>query len=389
MRTLTRHLQLQVAGRFGLLLLIFLMVLVGGQLASLINRGAPPETLLPVAMFMALLALPMALPMALASAVLVVLGAMRRDGELQALATAGVDPVKAAFRLWPFVVAGMLLSALLWHAVMPAAMKGMRNHAASIFQAMIAQRVAAMKPVWSNDGVSAWAGQVEGQELRDMFLIRKDQDSDGFTAMFAPRGEWDLGPNGVRFDLKDVRLYHHQGNQVAVVDSPVWSAAINPEDRGGKLNREPDTMSTRRVWATLKAEREAGQNRGTECAQYNNARLTLHLRLWMPIATACFCLFAAGFALAFGAAESLVAVGVVAVAVAVAVYPAIGFVKTGTNHQQMDPGILLWLPGLTLAGLGWFMLHKPEKAREAVTMPWWWLHTHLKMWLRRLARRLR
>jgi len=364
------------------------MVLVGGQLASLINRGAPPETLLPVAMFMALLALPLALPMALASAVLVVLGAMRRDGELQALATAGIDPVRAAFRLWPFVVAGMLLSALLWHAVMPAAMKGMRSHAASIFQAMIAQRVAAMQPVWSSDGVSAWAGQVEGQEMHDMFLIRKDQGSEGFTAMFAPRADWDLGANGVRFELKDVRLYHHQGNQVAVVDSPLWSAAINPEERGGKINREPDTMSTRRVWATLQAEKLAGQDRGIECAQYNNARLTLHLRFWMPVATACFCLFAAGFALAFGAAESLVAVGVVAVAVAVAVYPAIGFVKTGTRYPQMDPGLLLWLPGLTLAGLGWFMLHKPEKARELAAMPWWWLRTTLWMRLRRLGRRL-
>ena len=218
MKILTRHLQVRIGTRFLLLAIIFLGVLVGGQLGALINRGAPPETLGPIAIFMTLLALPMALPMALASAILVVLGEMRRDGELQALATAGVDPAATAMRAWPFVLAGVLASVALWHAVLPAAMWGVRTHSAQIFQAMVAQRVASLKPIWDNERISAWATSVEGRDLRGLFVVRHDAES--FDAMYAPEASWDITPGGVRFDLREVRLLHRRGDQLAVAEAP-------------------------------------------------------------------------------------------------------------------------------------------------------------------------
>ncbi len=389
MKTLTRHLQARIAKRFLLLALIFLAVLVGGQLGALINRGAPPETLGPVALFMVLFALPVALPMALASAVLVVLGEMRRDGELQALATAGIDPAATAQRAWPFVLVGVLASVALWHAVMPAASRGVRHYSAQIAQAMVAQRVANMQPIWDGDQVSAWAGSVEGRDLKNLFVVRHDQDS--FTAVFAPSAGWDIAPGGIRFDLREVRLVHRRGDQLAVAEAPGWSAVINPArpasvGKGGN-QREPDTMSTRRAWATMRTEAAAGRDRGSDCSQYNNARFTLHVRFWMPLALVCYCLFAAGLAVAFGAAESLVAVGIVVGVVAVSSLPAFGYVKSNVGREQFDPGILLWLPGLTLAFLGWAMLRWPERARDLAVAPMWYMRMRVVEPLLRLLGR--
>ena len=46
MKTLDRYVLGKVAGRFTLLLLVFVGVVVGGNLGSFIGRGAPPEALL-------------------------------------------------------------------------------------------------------------------------------------------------------------------------------------------------------------------------------------------------------------------------------------------------------------------------------------------------------
>ena len=128
---------------------------------------------------------------------------------------------------------------------------------------------------------------------------------------------------------------------------------------------EPDAMSTPDVIHELRTAPRSGPG----CDRFNNARLALHLRLYLPIALFCYALFAVGLAMVFATSEGLAAVAITVVVVALATYPAIGFVKTNTNAQQMDPGFLLWTPGLLLAALGWWMLQRPQQARDLCSRP--------------------
>ena len=100
MGTLSRYLLLRATGRFALLLMVFLGIIAGGQIALAINKGVPPDALGPALLGMCLLAMPLALPLALTTAVLVTMGGLQRDGELRALAASGIAPASVAARSW-------------------------------------------------------------------------------------------------------------------------------------------------------------------------------------------------------------------------------------------------------------------------------------------------
>lgn len=369
MRTLTKYVLSRVAGRFVLLLGLFIAVIVGGQVTALIARGVPPEVLGPTLVAMILIALPVALPMAVATAVLVALSAMNRDGELQALAAAGIDPAKTALRLWPFVAMIAVATLLLWHLVMPLGLGTMRSLMANLLQATIAQRVVNLEPIWDRDGITAWASHVEGRELQDVRVRRIVGDED--LAVYAPRATWGLTGKGIEFSFSDVRMISRtRDGRLITGEAAHWAC---PEPSDTVQSTEPDTMSTPRLLEELRTAPRTGPDQ----SRYNNARLTLHLRLWMPVATAIFALFAAGLAMVLAGAESLVAVGLVIFTVTLGIYPAVGYVKADPDRHMHDPGFLLWIPGVILATLGWWMLHRPQSVRDVLAAPvsalarWW------------------
>ena len=362
MKALTRYVMARVAVRSLTLLGVFLAVLVGGQLGLFIGRGVPPQALLPIVGTMLILSLPVALPMAVATAVLVVLGGMTRDGEMQALAAAGVDPRRAALRAWPVVAGAMVVAALLVHVAWPLAIGDLRANQGRLAQTLIAAKVAALEPIWDEKGASAWAASIEGRRLRDV-VVRVRQEGDD-TILYAPSARWALVAEGVEFRLDGVRLIQrtHDGG-LRTGEAARWSTL---QGGSGLLETEPDSMTTREVLATLAKGEGSTKN---ERARFNNARLTLHLRLYLPVAVAAFALFAAGLALVLGTAESLVAVGLVIVVAAVSSYPAIGYVKNNPGRPQMDPGLFLWTPTLLLAVTGWWMLSQPARVRELLAAP--------------------
>jgi lipopolysaccharide export LptBFGC system permease protein LptF len=400
MSVLSRHVLRRLLARLALFLAIFLGVLVGGQLAALIGRGAPPAALGTIAGIMVLLSLPMALPMAMASAVLATFGEMRRDGELRALAAAGIDPLRAVRAAWPVVLGGMLVGALLWHAVLPWAMGNFRGQMAGMVRAMIPTKVGAMEPILSEDDITVWAAEEEEGTLQDLFVVRWTIDQRDralvTTTAFAPRATWGVVPGGLRFELEDLQVvYRKSQGELAVGSASLWSSTIDPLTtiKGHKKKVEPDALSTRRVFRIVVDELDkqaTGRYRGAEDrSQYNNARLTLHLRFYMPFGLLFLCMFAAGVAVAFGAAESLLAVLVVAAAAVLSVYPTIGYVKSNSDRTQIDPGVLLWLPGLGLAVLGWWMMRRPDSAREALAAPLGYLRQRVWRPLVARVRRLR
>lgn len=362
MKTLDRYVVGKVAGRFALLLTVFIGVVVGGQLGTFIGRGAPPEALIPILPAALLLALPIALPLAVATALLVVIGGMVRTGEFQALSAAGVDPVRVILRMWPFVMAAALVAALLAHIALPFAIRDIRANKGRILQAAIATQVANLKPIWDKDGVSAWADNVQGRELSDVYIRRVTPDAN--FAAYAPQASWSLTDRGIQFELRDVRMVEVRSDG-RLVTGEAAHYVIQREQKDALLQTEPDSMSTPEVIRELGTAPRSGK--GVD--RFNNARLALHLRLYLPIALFCYALFAAGLALAFAISEGLAAVGVTVVVVAVATYPAIGFVKSNQNVPQMDPGLLLWTPGLVLALLGWWMLRRPRQAAEVLGRP--------------------
>ena len=385
MKTLDRYVLGKVAGRFTLLLLIFVGVVVGGNLGSFIGRGAPPEALLPIIPSALLLALPIAVPLAVATALLVAVGAMVRAGEFQALAAAGVDPVRVILRMWPFVMVMALVSAVLAHIAMPYAIRDIRANKGQILQAAIATQVASRRPIWDRDGISAWADQVEGRRLTDVYIRRIERDGD--LAAYAPRATWALTRKGIQFQLEDVRLIELRSNgDLRSGEAPHY--VIQPPSGEGILQTEPDAMSTPEVLAELRTAPHSGPG----CDRFNNARLALHLRLYLPLALFAYALFAAGLGLVFALSEGLAGIAVVVVVVALATYPAIGFVKSDPDVQQVDPGFLLWGPGLALGALGWWMLKRPARAREVLGKPLGVAGAYLRAGLAvviRLVRRVR
>ena len=362
MKTLDRYILGRVSGRFLLLLVVFLGVVVGGQLGTFIGRGAPPEALLPIIPAALLLALPIAVPLAVATALLVAVGGMVRAGEFQALAAAGVDPRRVILRMWPFVAVMALFAGILAHIALPFAIRDIRANKGRILQAAIATQVANLKPIWDRDGISAWADNVQGRQLTDVYIRRVSAEGD--FAAYAPRASWSLTTDGIQFALEDVRLVEVKRSG-DLITGEAARYVIQRNQGDGLLQTEPDAMSTPDVIRELRTAPRSGPG----CDRFNNARLALHLRLYLPVALFCYALFAVGLALVFATSEGLAAVAITVVVVALATYPAIGFVKTNANAQQMDPGFLLWTPGLLLAALGWWMLRRPQQARDLCGRP--------------------
>lgn len=367
MKTLDRYILGKVASRFAMLLAIFVGVVIGGQLGTFIGRGVPPEALLGVIPTFVLLALPIAVPLASSTALLVAIGSMVRAGEFQALAAAGVDPRRVIIRMWKFVVVVAILVAVLAHVALPIATSSLRQNLGRLFQAAIATKVADRKPIRQQDGLSVWAENVEGRKLTDVYIRRTDKAGD--LAVYAPRAEWALTERSIEFRLEDVRLIQVRANG-DLIAGEATHYIIQPDSRSIVFDTEPDAMTTPAVLSLLSLGPHGGPGSvRDQISRFNNARLTFHLRAYLPFAVFAYALFAAGLGLVLALSEGLAGISVVVVIVALATYPAIGFVKSNPYVEQMDPGILLWGPGLFLSGIGWWMLARPERMREWLARP--------------------
>ena len=366
--TLSRYLIRRVATRAVIFLAAFVGILVAGSASVLGGRGAPIESLLPILPTLALFALPMAVPMAVPAAVLVVLSGMRRDGELRALAAAGLSQGAIVGRLWPVIATGFLLAAVLWHVVMPGAVAGLRNSIQSIAQVTVVNRVHKQEPLIASAGLLVWAGGADGSELRDLFVRHTDGDTQ--QCIFAEHGRWRRTATGGELQFDQPLLV-----RMSAGSDDVLMMRCHADDSGGLAPRhekpfdvslltgaqEPDALSTLAVARLL----DAGPGTTPEQRKrWNNARLTWQMRFYVPFALLCFCLFAAGLAMIGGTSENLAGVVIVTLLVAVSIYPATGYVKSGASREMANPGWVLWPPGIALAVGGVLLVRRADRAHE-------------------------
>jgi len=366
----------RTAGRFALLLAVFIGVIAGGQIAIAMRQGVPPDALGPALVGMAMLALPIALPLALTTAVLVTISAMARDGELRALAACGISEVSVIAKLWPLAVAGILLSAVLSHVVMPEAMGVIRANKGRFYQAGIAYRVGAQRSFVNEQGVSAWARTAAGKTLQDIYVVHSDAQAQ--TTLHANDAGWYLGrtgsEDGLGIEMRVVRaMRRFNDGRIQTAEMPRAHYAVLDRTPAQDQQDNPDSQSTARVLERVRTWQPLAVVDGRQVGQkhnvYNNARLTLQLRFYTPIAIAIFVIFAAGLALILPTADNLLGVIIVMVLVAGSTVPAIMFVKSSVDHPQMDPGFLLWPPAGVLLALGIAILLRPDRAREIAGRP--------------------
>ena len=366
----------RTAGRFALLLAVFIGVIAGGQIAIAMRQGVPPDALGPALAGMAMLALPIALPLALTTAVLVTISAMARDGELRALAACGISEVSVIAKLWPLVMAGILLSSVLSHVVMPEAMGVIRANKGRFYQAGIAYRVGAQRSFVNEQGVSAWARTAAGKTLQDIYVVHSDEKA--HTTLHANDAGWYLGrtgsEDGLGIEMRDVRaLRRFTDGRIQTAEMPRAHYAVLDRTPAQDQQDNPDSQSTARVLERVRTWRPLelvdGKQVGQKHNVLNNARLTLHLRFYTPIALVIFVIFAAGLALILPTADNLLGVIIVMVIVAGSTVPAIMFVKSSVDHPQMSPAILLWPPAGVLLALGVAILLRPDRAREIAGRP--------------------
>jgi lipopolysaccharide export LptBFGC system permease protein LptF len=366
--TLSRYLLVHTGARFGLLFVIFAGVLVGGQFGLLIGRGVPPEATLPVLQGMLLFSLPFSLPIALSTALLVILGAMRQDGELRALAASGVGHQRVVVRLLPLVLAGVAVSVVFSHMVMPAAAANLRANMGRMAQSAIAERVASNEPALEQKNVTLWVGAADGAKLQQIHALQVEKNGE-LSALFAPSAHWANSERGIMLEAEHVQAVQRQADgNLLLLDLDHYDY-LREEDAKSIGRAQADTLPTSAVWALA----QQPPARGEDLSAYNNARLTLQFRLFLPVALVAFCLFAIGLGLAFGTAQNLPGVVIMVVTVALVTLPAFGYVKSNLRATQINPGFLLWPPALVVAALGLWLLWRPEHAHGALTAPLRWL----------------
>ncbi len=363
--TLSRYLWKQIGGRCLFLLLVFVGVIVGGQLGVLIGRGVPPEATLPVVQSMFLFALPIAMPLALATAILVGVGAMNQEGELRALAACGVSHRAVVRRLLPLVALGVVLCGLLTNLVLPPAVAEIRANKGKLLQTAIAQRVANGDPILEQKDVSLWVDAVDGERMRNVHaLINRNGD---LTAAFAPDAHWVLGQKGIQMEFEAVQLMQRSANGRFLAAEMTRYDYLLADDDSESGKTEPDAMSTADVWALLKRPRDPNH-----LSVFNNARLALQVRFFIPLAMIAYAFLAMGLGMTYGTSQNLLGVVIIVVVVVAFTYPAIGYVKNGVDRPQMHPGWLLWPPAGLLTAFGMALVWRPDRAREVLAAPWRW-----------------
>ncbi len=361
--TLARHVLTQCGARFLLLFAIFLLVLVGGQLGIFISQGVPPEACLPIVEQLVEISLPIALPLALATAILVIIGAMNQDGELRALASSGVSHLAVVVRVLPLVGVAMAACLALTHIIMPSAVAGIRGAKGRLAQTLIAQKVAIDEAVMEKGGVSVWVGAADGDQLTDIRALVTRSGGE-FIAVFAPHAHWSLSSKGINLVFEDAQLMQRRADgRLTTIDAPVWPYLWEGDQGTGQS--EPDGMPTARVIELV----EHPPAPGADPSNYNNARLTLQFRFFLPASLLAFALLAIGIGLTYGTSQNLPGVVIMVVVVALTIYPAFGYVKTNVSHAQINPGWLLWPPAGAVAALGLWLLWRPDRSREIIAMP--------------------
>lgn len=365
--TLARYVLKRTTLRFLLLFAVFMGVLVGGQIALLLGRGVPPEACLPMIQAMGLLSVPIALPVSLATAILVVLGGMVQDGEFRALAASGVSHRRVLVRLTPLVLGAILLCGLLTHVVMPMGIADMRANKGKLLQTAIASRVAEGEPMVDHKGMSVWVGSADGPRLQDVRAMLKRGDEQ--IALYSPEARWVLADQGVHLECNDVQMMvRHPGKHLMTMDTERYAYLFDSElAKREKIN--PDALSTPEVLALARMPPPPTENQ----AVYNNARLTMHFRFFLPLSLIAFALLAMGLGLAFGTDQNLPGVIIIVVIVAAVVYPTFGYVKNQTSKPQIDPAFLLYPPAILVALIGGWLAWRPEHARETLAKPFLWL----------------
>ncbi len=362
--TLSRYVLKRTAARFLLLFIVFMGVLVGGQMALLLGRGIPPEACLPMAQAMGLLSLPVALPIALATAILVILGSMNQDGELRALAASGVGHRKVLVRIIPLIIGAVLLCGALTHVVMPLGMADMRANKGRLLQTAIASRVAEGESMIDRKGLSVWVGAADGRQLEDVRALMTQRQE--FIAIYSPRAQWVLADKGIHLECEDVQMLIRQpGKHVVALNTSRYAYLFDDDlARSDKLN--PDTLSTSDVIKMV--EDVPGPDESH--SDYNNARLTLHFRFFLPLSLIAFSLLAMGLGLAYGTDQNLPGIIIIVVIVAAVVYPTFGYVKSNSSAPQINPGFIMWPPAVVVSLIGLWMSWRPERAREIIALPW-------------------
>jgi len=371
--TLSRHVLARVGGRFIALFLAFVGVFLGGQFTLIMAKGIPPEACLPVLESTLLLAVSLALPLGLTTAILLVCGALARDGEIRALAAGGISHLRVLRALAPLVLAGVIGSAVLAHVIMPQAMAGWRENQGRLFKAAVARYVAKREaiPIEEAGGgqVRIWARAVAGNTLSDLYLVQRDGDH--VLTLFSPTTQWTAGPQGLVLQAPKLHLLRMPAESAvgAGADRSVLAGEIAgytswPISRSAKGESEsPDGMPTAQVLALVRAGPSADPKQRNV---YNNARLSLHLRLFLPLSIVVFALLAAGIGLTFAATDNLIGVLLVVALVALSALPAIQYVKTQVDHPHASPGWLLWPPALVCLLTGIWLCRDPLAARRHV-----------------------
>jgi lipopolysaccharide export LptBFGC system permease protein LptF len=365
--TLSRYVIQRVGARFVLLFVVFMGVLVGGQIALLLGRGVPPEACLPMIQALSLMSLPIALPVSLAAAILVILGGMQQDGELRALAASGVSHHRVLIKLIPFMVLMVLGCGVLTHFIMPQGIADMRANQGRLLQTAIASRVAEGEPMIQRDDISVWVGAADGAKLYDVrAMMARNKE---FVALYSPEAEWVLADKGVHLECKNVQMLVRQpGKHVMVMDTERY-AYLFDDELAKRTKIDPMALTTNEIQRIIEKVPAAGESHSL----YNNARLALQFRYFLPLSLIAFGLLAMGLGLAYGTDQNLPGIIIIIVVVAATVYPTFGYVKSNTADVQIHPAWILWPPAVLVALFGLWLSWRPERAREIIAFPLTWL----------------
>jgi lipopolysaccharide export LptBFGC system permease protein LptF len=221
--------------------------------------------------------------------------------------------------------------------------------------------------MFEQKGMSVWVTAADGAQLHEVrAMLTQGQE---LIAIYAPQANWSLANKGIHLECQNVQMMvRNPGNHFMSMDTERYSYLFN-SDLNRRDHLEPDSMSTPEVMALTEKVPPLSENQSV----YNNARLTVQFRYFLPLSLIAFSLLAMGLGLTFGTDQNLPGVVIIVVVVAAVVYPTFGYVKNYTDQPQIHPAFILWPPAMVVALIGGWMAWRPERAREILGSPFVWL----------------
>lgn len=332
------------------------------------------------------------IPLALLTGMLSTIARLREDGELVALKAAGISALRLASATLPLALVATCTVAFLAHVVMPEAYRNFWNGKAGLLRQAMATQVARKEPFHQTtapgEQLTLTAIGASGNELSHVFAWRISTDGQLWVG-YAPVARWSVHDDKIvpgttqenallstlQLDLRDGRFMRFPLNATEsgsgtlpyphwIGNIPQWSVSIEQETRGAEHRAEGKSTAQladeiKTVHAEIMASAHSSErHQNWVRRRLRDLQLAYHSRYLLTFGLIAWWLFALGLGLSMPSRNRLAVIGIGLGLIILTVVPGFALVKGMRGHLPINPSLLLYVPALSLAAAGGWLLYR-------------------------------